>query len=92
METQGEGTVTPGKSKGIIETLGALPPGAIFTEEGLASIFDKCTASIKAAVERDELPLPVRLMGYNSWTAGSIVRHHEERMARAARQLARLKV
>ena len=72
---------------GIFAELGALPAGAMITEDGLARIFGKCKASIKAAVERNEFPRPSRLMGKNTWTAGAIIRHHEERMEADARRL-----
>lgn len=80
-----------GESPGIIAVIGALPSGAFITEVGLADILDKCTASIKAAVERGELPRPVRLMGKNTWTAGAIVRHHETRLENEARKFTRLR-
>ena len=35
----------------------------------MAAIFGKHRVSIKRAVERDELPQPVRLMGQPVWTA-----------------------
>ncbi len=76
---------------GVFSSIGALPPGALVTEEGLATIFGKCTASIKAAVDRGELPRPARLMGKNTWTAGAIVRHHEARLEAEARKFARLR-
>ena len=77
---------------GVFAAIGALPAGAVVTEDGLAKMWGKCKASIKAAVERGELPRPVRLMGKNSWTAGSIIRHHENRMEVEARRYARLRV
>lgn len=76
---------------GVCAFIGALPPGALVTEEGLAGMFDKCTASIKAAVDRGELPRPARLMGKNTWTAGAIVRHHEARLDAEARKFARFR-
>ena len=76
---------------GICVEIGAVPPGAIVTEDGLARMLGKCRASIKAAVERGELPRPVRLMGKNTWTAGAIVRHHETRLEAEARRNARLR-
>lgn len=75
---------------GVFAEIGALPPGAIVTEEGLARMFGKCTASIKNAVDRGELPRPARFMGKNSWTAGAIVRHHESRLQDEARKYAKL--
>jgi hypothetical protein len=82
----------PTELPGIFATIGALPAGALVTEEGLALLFDKCTASIKAAVERGELPRPARLMGKNTWTAGAIVRHHEARLDAEARKFSRLRL
>ena len=75
---------------GVVDVLGTLPAGALITEKGLAQILGKCTASIKAAVERGELPRPVRLMGKNTWTAGTIIRHMESRIEAATRKFLRL--
>ena len=76
---------------GVFADIGALPPGALVTEAGLARILGKCTASIRHAVDRGELPRPARLMGKNTWTAGAIVRHHEARLEAEARKFARLR-
>ena len=73
---------------GVFAQIGALPSGALVTEEGLASILgNKCTQSIKDAVKRGEFPRPARLMGKNTWTAGSVIRHHEARMDAEAKRL-----
>jgi predicted DNA-binding transcriptional regulator AlpA len=71
---------------GICVEIGALPSGAIVTEKGLAGMLGKSQDSIKRAVERGELPPPVRLMGKPTWTAGSVVRHIEKRLEEAARE------
>jgi predicted DNA-binding transcriptional regulator AlpA len=75
----------------IIQKLALLPPGSFITERGLAEIFGKCTASIKAAVERGELPRPVKLMGKPTWTAGSIIAYHEARLESEGRKFARMR-
>ena len=81
----------PAPLPGVFAAIGALPPGALITEAGLAKLLGKCTASIKAAVHRGELPFPVRLMGKNTWTAGAIVRHHENRLEAIAKKFAKLR-
>lgn len=67
-------------SKGIVEAIGALPPGAFISEEALAKMFCRHSVSVKRAVKRGELPPPTRLLGKPVWTAGSIVAHVEERL------------
>jgi len=69
---------------GVIAELGALGPGAVITEEGIARLFDRHPASVKRAVERGELPPPCRLFGKNAWTVGVLIRHIEDRLTRAA--------
>ena len=81
----------PADLPGVFAAIGALPPGALITEAGLAKLLGKCTASIKAAVHRGELPFPVRLMGKNTWTAGIIIKHHENRMNSIAKKYATLR-
>ena len=51
----------------------------------------KCVASIKAAVKRHELPLPVRVMGKNTWTAGALIQHIERRLAEQNRKFLKLR-
>lgn len=75
---------------GIISRLAELPAGALVTERGLCEIFGKCSASIKAAVDRGELPRPVKLMGKPTWTAGNIIAHHEHRLETEQRKFARM--
>jgi len=77
---------------GIYRDLGTLPPATVITESGLAEIMGKtCRESIKRAVERGELPRPVRIMGKNCWTCRAIVQHLEDRLASEARKIARLR-
>jgi hypothetical protein len=81
--TQTTGQETP---DGIVKALGELPPGAILAEEALARIFGRHPASIKRAVERRELPPPVRLLGKPTWTAGAILAHLDARLEVARRE------
>ena len=55
-------------------------------EQGLGALFGRHESSVKRAVERGELPPPVRLFGQNAWTAGVLVRHLESRLEQAARE------
>jgi hypothetical protein len=76
---------------GIITELGSLPPATLLTEDGLAGVMGKaCRESIKRAVARGELPPPVKIMGKNAWTVGSIVRHIEERLESERNKVSRL--
>ncbi len=76
---------------GVIAELGTLPQGAIVTEDGLARIFRRCTMSVKRAVERQELPAPVKMFGQNTWTVGAILRHVEDRLERARAESKRMR-
>ena len=73
----------PPELPGVFAAIGALPPGAIVTEDALAMMFQRHPATIKRAVTRGELPSPARLLGGNAWTAGAIVRHVEKRLEAA---------
>ena len=68
---------------------GELPPGAILEEEAVARMFNRHPASVKRAVERGELPPPVRLFGKPAWTAGAILAHMDARLAAAKREAER---
>jgi len=74
---------------GVVRLLGELGPGTIISEAALARMLDRHPASIKRAVKRGELPHPTRLLGGPVWTAGSIVRHIEGRLERAAKEAER---
>ena len=74
------------KMVGIVPTLGELGDGAVIFEMGLARLFERHPASIRRAVDRGELPRPVRLLGRPAWTAGTIRRHFEARLAAVERE------
>ena len=85
LESNGQ-ELTENDAPGIISQLGELGEGAIVFERGLASLFSRHPASIKRAVERGELPVPVRLLGHAAWTAGVLLRFLEDRQAQAAKE------
>lgn len=72
-------------SLGIVKELGELPPGTIVEEYALAGMFCRCSTSVKRAVDRGELPQPVRMFGKSCWTVKSILDHIDKRL-RAAQQ------
>ena len=82
-------TVEVGSSGGIVRELGELPPGAIVEEDALAKMFGRHAVSVKRAVERGELPPPVRMFGKPCWTAGAILAHIEARLEDAKREAER---
>ena len=71
---------------GVIEELGSSSPKSIISEEGVARIFSRHAASVKRAVDRGELPPPVRIFGKSIWTVEVITEHIAKRLARAADQ------
>ena len=73
---------------GIITVLADLPESSIVSEEALARILDRHQVSIKRAVDRGELPPPIRLLGAPVWTVGSILRHIEDRLESAKKEAA----
>jgi hypothetical protein len=77
-------------SPGIIAELGTLGQETVITEEGLAQLFRRHPSSVKRAVDRGELPPPVRLFGQATWTVGVLIRHIEGRLARAAKEAERM--
>ena len=69
---------------GMFAQFGALPMNTPVTKEELALLWKRTPISIDRAVERCELPRPAKLLGKDTWTIGTIVRHIEKRMAEAA--------
>jgi len=74
---------------GMIPELGKLPPSTIVTEEGLARMFRRCPMSIKRAVRRGELPVPMRMFGHSTWTVGAILTHLNKRLETASKEAER---
>ena len=68
------------------EGIASLKPGTMITEAELAAIVGKCTASIKRAVERGELPPPVHFCGVPAWTVDALVRHLDANLEEAKRE------
>ena len=80
------GIEEPTAHSGIIAALGELGDGALVTEKGLAGIVGCKPVSIRRAVQRGELPAPIKMFGKHTWTVGAIVRHVETRLEEAARE------
>lgn len=72
----------------IIETIGALPSGALLTIGDLARIFKREGWTITRAVNRGELPPPVELLGHKRWTAGHLIKFIERRLDAEAEAIA----
>jgi hypothetical protein len=68
---------------GICVELSKLPDGATISIEALAKIIGRHPTNIRLAIKRGELPPPVKFLGRNVWTSGTIVRHIEARLKKA---------
>lgn len=75
-----------GRFSGVVEALAELPSGAIVDEKALAEMFGHHPATVKRAVQRGELPEPVRMFGKPCWTAGAILTHIESRLTAAGQE------
>ena len=74
---------------GLVPMLGELGPGAIVYQDGLAKLLGKHPVSVKRAVDRGELPHPIKLLGRFAWTAGVLVKFLERRQEEAAKEAER---
>ncbi len=70
---------------GVILALADLPADAVVTEQALAAMLHKHLISIKRAVKRGELPVPVRLFGERVWTVQALREHTNRRLEQAKR-------
>ena len=68
--------VSPESEDGIIH-LGDLHPATLVSVRALGGIFGRCPTTINRAVDRGELPQPIKLFGGHYWTVGSLTRHFE---------------
>jgi predicted DNA-binding transcriptional regulator AlpA len=64
----------------VITKLGEYAPETLLDIEALAGIFSRCTATIKRAVRRGELPRPVKVCGKARWSVKCILQHIEKRL------------
>lgn len=71
---------------GIISALAELHKDAIISEKALADIFSCSATTIKRAVERGELPPPIRMFAKPTWTAGAIIGHVNARLENARKE------
>ena len=71
---------------GVVPELGFLQPGAVITIDALAKMFDRHPESVRRAVDRGELPPPVRLFGKKTWTVRALLQHLETRLGNAAQE------
>ena len=71
---------------GIVQELGDLLPDTVISEQALAKIFSRHRVSIKRAVERGELPPPVRLFGEPVWTVRALREHLTRRLEAAKKE------
>lgn len=67
----------------IVEELGELSPGTVIDKKALAKIFNRCTTSVDRAIERGELPAPVKILGKPRWTVKSILDYIGDRLRTA---------
>ncbi len=74
----------------IVRELGELPPDSVVAEDGLAKMFDRHGVSVRRAVERGELPPPVRLFGKPVWTVRCLQDHMTKRLAQAQKEAEKL--
>jgi len=68
---------------GVVRELGAWPAGTVISKNALARMFHRHPVSIMRAVDRGELPPPIRLFGKGQWTAGALLSHLEARQKMA---------
>ena len=71
---------------GVIPDFGNMSSETLITEEALAKIFKRHPGSIKRAVQRGELPPPIKLLGVLRWTIGVLRQHFEKSQNNAAEE------
>ena len=70
---------------GIMAALGRLEPLALINQDGMGRMFKRGLRSIQRAVERGELPPPIRMFGQQVWTAESVWTHIRQRLEKQAK-------
>lgn len=70
------------ESTGIYE-LAKMPRETVIDLPALARLFGRCEKSIARAIQRNELPAPMKFLGKRSWTIGALVDFLSQRQADA---------
>lgn len=73
---------------GVFAVLGRLGPSTVITLPGLAEILGKHPSSVQRAVDKGQLPEPVKLLSSPIWTHRVLICHIEDRLAAVAEQAA----
>ena len=71
-----------------IPTMSEVAPEAVLSLAEMCRILGRSRWALSRAVERGELPPPVRFLGRRAWVAGAVVRHLQQRQDEAMRQQA----
>ena len=74
----------PTANTDVIRALAELPESAIVTEKAVARIFSRSSDGVRRAIQRGELPQPVKLFGKPSWTVRALIQHMEKRLEKAS--------
>jgi hypothetical protein len=69
---------------GVYAALGKLGPNTVITLPGLAEILGKDPSSVRRAIDKGQLPEPVKLLSSPIWTLRVLICHIENRLATAA--------
>lgn len=75
----------------VIQQLGYYPPNTLISEQGLARLFHRHVSSVRRAVQRDDLPPPIRIFTEDYWTVQSLTQHFAERLDTAKQKAAKLR-
>ena len=70
----------------MIDELFKMDEKTIISIHEMAKIFQKSSLSVRRAVQRNELPPPVKLLGRDSWLVGNILKHFSNRLDTAKKQ------
>jgi predicted DNA-binding transcriptional regulator AlpA len=58
----------------------SISDGCILSQDEIAGIFDVAPSTVWRAVQRGDLPPPVKLFNKNTWTGAAIRQHLEDRL------------
>lgn len=70
----------------VMTALATHPSGTLVTKEALAQMWNKAQISIDRAIERGELPPPVKMFGKLTWTVDHILQWIDDRLKQAAKE------
>ena len=91
-EAPGQHESRQGPVPSVVYELGQLPPETFVTQQYVATIFGRSALSVRRAIQKNELPPPIRMFNDRGWFVRHLIRHLDLRFDAQLKERNHLKV